>query len=145
MSKLFKLTVIGIWFLSTGLSLGEKIIEAKVGAKSVETGEIFTYEIAVNGELDLSAQLQLPDFGGLSIVSESQYRDYSLDANTEKTTLTFIYYIFASEPGVYTIGPAILENDGIQYQSRSITIKAGGKPLEEKNRIQPYIEKGQSL
>lgn len=153
MSKLFKLALIGFWFFSSGLLLaealplgiGEKIIDVKVNKRKVETGEIFTYEIIVQGNLESSAQLKLPEFKNFKVVSQSQSRNYSTKGGVAKTTINFSYHIFAPNPGVYTIEPAILESGENKYPSRAITIKARGKPLEEKRKILPYIEKGTNI
>ena len=145
MSKLFKLALVGLWFLSLGLSLEEKVVAVKVDKKKVETGEIFTYEVTVQGNLESSAKLKLPEFKGLRVVSQSQSRSYSIKGGVAKTTINFAYHIFAPNPGVYTIEPVTLESAKNKYQSQAITIKAAGKPLEEKKKILPYIEKGTSL
>lgn len=145
MSKLFKLALIGLWFFSLGLSLGEKIIEVKVDKKKVETGEIFTYEVTVQGNLGASTQLKLPEFKDLKVVSRSQSRNYSIKSGLAKTTFNFTYHIFAPNPGIYTLGPVTLESEENKYQSRAITIKVRGKPLKEKMKILPYIEKGTNL
>lgn len=145
MSKLLKLTLIGLWFFSLGLSLGKKVIDATVDKRKVETGEIFTYEVIVQGNLDVSAKLKLPEFKDLRVVSRSQSRNYSIKSGVAKTTLNFTYHIFAPNPGVYTIEPVTLESGENKYQSRVITIKVRGKPLKEKMKILPYIKKGINL
>ena len=148
-----KLALIGFWFFSLDFSVGEalplgigkKIIAVEVDKEKVETGEIFTYEVTVQGDLELSAQLKLPEFKNLRVVSQNQSRNYSIKGGVAKTTINFTYHIFAPKPGVFTIKPVILETGENKYQSRSITIKASGKPLEEKKKILPYIEKGTIL
>ena len=145
MSKLLKLTLIGLWFFSLGLSLGKKVIDATVDKRKVETGEIFTYEVIVQGNLDVSDKLKLPEFKELRVVSRSQSRNYSIKSGVAKTTLNFTYHIFAPNPGVYTIEPVTLESGENKYQSRVITIKVRGKPLKEKMKILPYIKKGTNL
>ena len=153
MSKLFRLTLIGLCLLCSSLCLspasplgiGEKVIEVKIDKKKVETGEIFTYEIIVQGNLETSAQLKLPEFKDLKVVSQSQSRNYSVKEGLAKTTINFTYHIFAPNPGVFNIEPATLESEENKYQSRAVTIKARGKPLEEKKKILPYIKKGTSL
>ena len=153
MSKLLRLTLTGLCFLSLGLSLGEavplgigeKMIDVKVDKKNVETGEIFIYEVIVQGNLELSAQLKLPKFKDLKVVSQNQSRNYSIKNGLAKTTINFTYHIFAPNPGVFNIEPATLESGENKYQSRAVTIKARGKPLEEKKKILPYIKKGTNL
>ena len=153
MSKLFRLALIGLCLFSSSLSLnkafplgiGEKVIDVKVNKKKVETGEIFTYEIIVQGNLESSAQLKLPEFKDLRVVSQSQSRNYSTKSGLAKTTINFTYHIFAPNPGVFTIESATLESGENKYQSQAIVIKATGKPLEEKKKILPYIKKGTNL
>ncbi len=153
MLKLFRLALIGFCLLFSSLCLGqplplgigEKIIEVKVDKKKVETGEIFTYEIIVQRNLEASAQLKLPEFKDLKVVSQSQSRNYSAKDGLVKTTINFTYHIFAPNPGVFTIEPATLESGEDKYQSQAITIKASGEPLEKKKKILPYIKKGTSL
>jgi len=145
MSKLFKLALIGLWIFSLGFSLGEKIIDVKVDKKNVETGEIFTYEVIVQGSMKSSAQLKLPEFKNLKIVSQNQSRNSLTEGGVTKTIISFTYHIFAPKPGVYTIEPVTLESGENEYQSRAVTIKARGKPLKEKIKILPYIEKGTNL
>ena len=153
MSKLFKFVFIGFWIFSSGLfiseavplGIGEKIVDAKVDKRKVKTGEIFTYEVIVQGNLELSAQLKLPEFKDLKVISQSQSRNYAIKSGQAKTTVTFTYHIFASKPGIYTIEPATLKSKENKYQSQKITIKVIGKPLKEKKKIQPYIDKGINL
>ena len=51
------------------------------------------------------------------------------------TAVNFTYHIFAPNPGVYTIEPVTLEIEKNKYQSQAITIKAAGKPSEQKKKI----------
>jgi len=153
MLKSVRLALIGLCVFSLGVSLGfatplgigEKVIEVKVDKKKVDTGEIFTYKIIVQGDLESEAQLKLPEFKNLRVVSQSQSRNYSVKSGLGKTTINFTYHIFAPKAGVYTIEPVTLESKDSKYQSRAITIKAKGKPLKEKMKILPYIEKGTNL
>ena len=153
MSKLSKFIFIVLWLFSSGifideavsLGIGEKMVSAKVDKRKIETGEIFTYAVTVQGNLELSAQLKLPDFKDLKVVSQRQSRNYTIKNGQAKTTITFTYHIFASKPGTYTIEPTTLENKENKYQSQKITIKVRGKPLKEKKKIQPYIDKGINL
>jgi len=153
MLKSVRLALIGLCVFSLGVSLGfatplgigEKVIEVKVDKKKVDTGEIFIYRIIVQGNLKSEAQLKLPEFKDLRIVSQSQSRNQSVKSGLRKTTINFTYHIFAPKAGVYTIEPVTLESKDSKYQSRTITIKVKGKPLKEKMKILPYIEKGTSL
>ena len=153
MSKLSKFVFIVLWLFSSSLiigeavslGIGEKMVSAKVDKRKIETGEIFTYAVTVQGNLEISAQLKLPEFKDLKVVSRRQSRNYAIKDGHTKTTITFTYHIFASKPGTYTIKPATLKNKENKYQSQKITIKVIGKPLKEKKKIQPYIDKGINL
>ena len=127
------------------IGIGEKVIEAKVSDRMVETGEIFSYELKLQGEINATC-LQLPDFEGFQVLSQSQSQSYSSQGGVIKTSINLIYLLFASEPGTFTITPAILMKNGKKkYQSRAITIKVSGESLERKQKILPYIEKGIEL
>ena len=144
MSKLFKFVFIVFCFFSMGFSLGEKIIEAKVDKKNVETGDFFTYEVTIRGDLDITA-LKLPEFKGFKVVSQSQSQSYSVKEGVSKTIINLTYLLFAPEPGKFTIEPVTLESEEQKYQSQAIIIKVKGEPLEKKKRILPYIKKGTNL
>jgi hypothetical protein len=145
MSKLFRSALILLSIISLGFSLTDKVIETKVDKTRVETGEIFTCEIIVRGSFGPSAQLRLPEFKGLKIASQNQSRNYSLKGKVTTLTLTLTFHLFAPESGTYTIEPAILETKENKYLGRAITIKAQGKPLKDKMKILPYVEKGTNL
>lgn len=144
MLKLFKFVFIALCFFSMGFSLGEKIIEAKVNKKKVETGEIFTYEVIIRGDMDITT-LKLPDFKNFKAVSQSQSQSYSVKEGVSKTIINLTYLLFAPEPGKFTIEPITLESKEQKYQSQAITIEVKGESLESKQKILPYIKKGTNL
>ena len=144
MSRLFKFVFIVFCFSSLGFSLGEKIIGAKVDKKNVETGEIFTYEVTIRENLDITA-LKLPEFKDFKVVSQSQSQSYSLKGRVSKTIINLTYLLFAPEPGKFIIEPVTLESEEQKYQSQAITIEVKGKSLEKKRKILPYIKKGTNL
>ena len=144
MSKLFKLVLIMLCFSSLGFSLGEKVIEAKVDKKNVETGEIFTYEIVIQENLDITA-LKLPEFKDFKVVSQSQSQSYYAKGRVSKTIINLTYFLFAPEPGKFIIEPVTLESEKQKHQSQAIIIKVKGESLEKKQKILPYIEKGTNL
>ncbi len=144
MSGLFKFILLPLLFLCLGLSIGEKVIEVKVDKRVVETGEIFTYQIDIQSELD-TATLKLPEFKNFSIVSQSQSRNYTSKAGVKKVIINFTYLLFAPEPGKFTIEAVSLESETESHQSREITITVTGESLEKKRKILPYIEKGTNL
>ena len=144
MSKLFKFVFIMLCFFSLGFSLGEKIIEAKVDKKNIETGEIFTYEVTIRGNLDITV-LKLPELKDFKVVSQNQSQSYSLKGKVSKTTITLTYILFAPEPGKFIIEPVTLESEEQKYQSQIITMEVKGESLKKKRKILPYIKEGTSL
>ena len=140
--KLLKLTtfaVLCVFFL--GLSLGKETIVVKSDKKVVKTGEIFTYTVKIEG-LFSNPSLIMPKFKDFKIISQSHSKNYSFGGGQTKTIINLTYLLFAHKPGVFVITPVILEDGDKKYESKPLTIKVKGKPLEEKKKILPYIQSG---
>ncbi|UCC94814.1 MAG: BatD family protein [Candidatus Omnitrophota bacterium] len=149
MSKLSKIVHCYIFIFCFAIFLwgfGEnaKKIEARVDKQAVETGEVFIYSLKIEGDF-AGSKLTLPKFEGLKIASQQQSKNYSLETDTVKLTLNLIYHLFAPQPGMFTIEPAVIERDGREYKSKRFTIEVSGRPLEEKKKILPYIQGGTDL
>jgi len=128
--------VMGFWWW-----LAKSPIEATVDKPSVETGEIFTYTITVEGTFK-TPKLILPDFKKVGIVAQSQSRRY-ITVNSKRRLQTIIRFsLFARKPGTLKLGPAALEEGRRRYKTKPVVIKITGKPLDEKQKISPYIESG---
>jgi len=127
-----------------GFSANNNAIKVEVSKQSVNTGEVFSCEITVKGDLS-KLKLTLPKFKGLTIVSQSQSRNYSFKNREEKATIIFTYSLFAQNPGKYVIEPVIVEGKGEEYKSKPITIKVKGRALKKNKKILPYIEKGTEI
>lgn len=124
-----------------GLSPDEATIEVSIDRKEVKTGEILTYTVKIEGEFS-QPKLILPEFKDFQIVSQSQSKNYSFKNDHIKTVVHLIYFLLASEPGIFTIQPAILKDGNKTYEGKSITIRVKGKPLKEKKKVLPFLEKG---
>ena len=135
------LLLIMFCFFALGFGNNQKAIEVEVDKTSVETGEVFTYTIKIEGIFH-KPNLDLPDFENFKIVSQSQSKNYRQEKEGLKRIIVLKYFLFAPAAGSFTIDPSVLEDGDRKFKSKSITIKAKGKPLEEKRKIQPYIEKG---
>jgi hypothetical protein len=116
-------------------------VEAKVDKDKVNTGEVFTYTVKIRGEFE-NPELTLPKFKNFKIVSQSQSKSYSFKEGKVEIEFKLVYQLFAPNPGIFEIEEVIVKDKGRKYKSKSILIKVKGKPLKEKRKISPYIEKG---
>ena len=146
MSRLSKVLILILSGVSlVGFSLDDsEVIEVKVSKNEVSTGEIFSYNIAVEGNFS-EPQLSLPKFIGLRVTSQSHAKSYSFEEGARKTVIKFGYHLFAPAPGEYTIEPVILKDGDQKYQSKLIKIKAKGESLSKKKKLLPFIRKGTEL
>lgn len=131
--------VMGFWWL-----LGSSPIEATVDKASVKTGEVFTYTITVEGSFE-TARLVLPDFQKVRIVSREQSREYRMADSKRQLKTVIRFSLFVPQPGVVKLRPTCLEDGKHRYKSRAVVIKVTGEPLQEQQKISPYIEGGTQL
>ncbi len=87
----------------------------------------------------------MPDFENFKVISQTQTKSYRQEKEGLMRTYILKYFLFSPEAGNFRIKSAVLEDEGKKYKSESITIKVTGKPLEEKRKIQPYIEQGTDI
>jgi hypothetical protein len=122
-----------------GLGFCKSPINVSVDKSKVKTGEVFTYTINIEGEFS-SPQIDLPEFGNLKIVSQSQSKNYIFksDAIIVKTTLS--YKLMAYKPGTYIIDSVTIEDKGRVFKSESVTVEVRGQPLEEKEERDELFE-----
>ena len=145
MWKLFKLIIV-IFFCFTflGLALKNPGVDVGVSTRRVKTGEVFTYKIKIEGYFS-KPQLKLPEFQNFKVASHSQSKSYSFKGGKTKVMINLIYHLFATKPGVFTIEPVTIEDNGVKRRSRAIKIKVIGDPLPEDKKISPYIKKGTKI
>ena len=129
---------------SLGLAPDNETIKVEASKKAVETGEIFTYKIKIEGDFS-QPQLLPPEFENFQIISRSESQSYAYEGGRMKTRINFIYYLSASNPGTFTIQPTTLKDEGKEYKSESLTVIVVGEPLERKRKIQPFIDSGTNL
>ncbi len=139
----FSIIILVAIFLA-GLNGDEGVLEAKVNKEKVETGEVFSYHLKIEGYFD-QPQVKLPRFEGFEVASQSQSQSYSFEQGRQKLIMNLTYFLFASEPGTYTLKEVILEDNGKKFQTPPITIEVYGEPIAKKQKLLPYIEKGTNL
>jgi hypothetical protein len=143
-----KRKIILIFFISFFLQgfpfFSQSPIVAKLNKTTVRTGEHFTYTITVKGAFK-KPTLRLPDFKNLTIISQSQSREYIKVKNkkTLKTTIEFV--ILSNKPQVVKIGSALLTDGKKRYKSKGLIIKIIGEPLSEDKNLKSYIEAGEDI
>jgi hypothetical protein len=144
-SKLISLFfLLGFCLPPSGISEVNAAIEAKVSKDRVTTGEVFTYTVKIEGEF-FSPKLMLPEFKNFIIVSQNQAQNYSLKGNRTIMEFVLIYGLIAPKPGVFTIERLVLEDRGRRLETKAVRIEVTGRPLEDKRKIQPYLEKGTDI
>lgn len=155
MSRLFKFP----WFTKKSFSRGiiilvsvfffgflgkDDFIEVKTDKSVVETGEIFIYEVKVDGDFT-SPEIILPEFKNFKIVSQNQSKSYSIKENKMHLVLNLTYYLFAANPGIFSIEEVVIKDEEKEFKGETVSIEVTGFPLEKKKKIIPYIEKGINL
>lgn len=123
---------------------GEKVVVTTVDKRRVRAGEVFTYEVKIEGIFS-QPTLSLPEFKNFKIISQVQSKSYSFVGGKVKTKINLTYRLFAQKSGVFTIRPVILNDRKKRYKSVSVKIRVEGKPLRQKKALQPYIAEGTDL
>lgn len=147
MSKLNKFIFAAFCLISATVCAAEKPaapIKATVDKASVETGERIVYTLTINGEFD-NPQIDVPKFTDFEVVARNQSQGYSLINGKGNINFTLIYGLSPTKPGTFTIEGAVLKTKTGTLKTDPIVITVTGKPLEEKSKITPYIEKGTDL
>ncbi len=118
---------------------------AEIDKTELETGEIFTYSVTVNGEFSENAQITPPDFEPFEIVTQNQARNYSFREGKMSFSVTLVYRLIATKPGTFTIGETVLKDNDKEIKSATFTVTVEGRPLEEKKKVLPYISDATDL
>ena len=145
MSKSVKLLIIALLCLnSLGFLFKSSIVNVNVSKKRVETGEIFAYKVKIEGDFS-NPKVVMPEFKDFNVASQKQTKSYAIKKGKARLTLDLTYFLFAYEPGVFTIQPVTVTEGEKEYKSRSIKIKVIGEPLGKKKKILPYIKEGTKI
>lgn len=114
-------------------------LKAVVDKNKVETGEIFTYKITVEGEF-INPQLDIPALKDFAIIAQGQSRNYTTKGDKTVITLNINYQLMAVKPGTFTIDAVALKDQSQQLKSIPLRIEVSGKPLQDKQKLLPYLE-----
>lgn len=126
------------------LLLGKKVVEITVDKRKVQTGEVFTYKVKIEGIFS-KPTLSLPEFKNFKIISQKQSKSYTFVKGKVKTKINLTYRLFAQKAGVFTIRPVILNDRKKRYKSLSVKIRVEGKSLTKKKSLRLYIAEGTDL
>lgn len=140
MLRLSSFLLLFSFILSAHSIAEEAAIEAKVSKNTVTTGEVFTYTLKAEGSFS-APKLKLPSFDNFTIVSQGQEQRNSRGEGL-KLMVKITYYMFAANPGKFTINGASITDGNKRIETQPMTIEVTGKPLEEKSKIAPLIKKG---
>ncbi|MEI8350274.1 MAG: BatD family protein [Candidatus Omnitrophota bacterium] len=114
-------------------------VNATADKDHIETGEIFTYTITIEGKFS-DPQLTLPVLKDFIVVAEAQSRNYVTKAGKTIMTLKLEYKLTAAKPGTFVIGPAEVKDRSARIQSGSLQIEVSGRSLQDKQKILPFLE-----
>ncbi|MCF7886935.1 MAG: BatD family protein [Candidatus Omnitrophica bacterium] len=120
---------------------GSRSVKVEVNKNKVETGEIFSYSITVEGEFE-NPNLQIPNLDNFRIVSTKKTKNFLYQKNKVKAQLNITYFLLCPQPGSFIIKPVKITEKNKTYKSNSVDIIAKGEPLDKKEQLQPYIESG---
>ncbi len=123
---------------------GPPAVRAEINKERVETGEIFSYQITIEGEFN-QPKIQAPGFDNFQIVSSAQTKSFSYQKGKVKTIIKITYLLFCPKPGNFSIEPVKVEDGNQAYQSSPLDISVEGEPLEQKRKLLPYIESGTKI
>jgi len=116
-------------------------IRAAVDRTTVTTGWHIVYTLTVTGEFD-DPQVNVPEFIDFAVVAHNQSQSYFYLNGKGGINFNLTYELAPIKPGVFTINGATLKTKDGEFKADPITITVTGKPLEEKSRIAPNVEKG---
>ncbi|MCF7870559.1 MAG: BatD family protein [Candidatus Omnitrophica bacterium] len=119
-------------------------VKVKVSQNKVETGEIFSYLVTIEGEFK-DPEVQMPDLDNFRIISRKKTKNFSYQKDKIKAKLITTYFLLCPKPGVFTIKPVRVIDGNKVYKSSSVKISAKGESLEKKRQLQPYIETGTKI
>jgi hypothetical protein len=121
-----------------------RTVTTEISKKRVETGEVFSYLITIEGEFN-NPKIEMPALDNFKIISTKKTKSFSYQQNKLKANMKITYFLSCPEPGSFTIEPVKVSDDKQTYQSNSLKVTVTGDPLEKKKKIRPYIESGITL
>jgi hypothetical protein len=131
-------------FFLTPLAFAQNEIKAEVNKTKLTTDEVLTYTLIISSDEKKIPQPQLPDFKGLSIISQAQSSQMSLANGKMKVSLVYAYGLAAPEPGKFEIKPSSIKIGGKTYSTDSFKIevsKGEGEPPAFRPKESPALPK----
>jgi hypothetical protein len=130
----FWLSILFVFIFYTGNLRSQDISFTAEGPRVVETGEQFMVSFSLNARPSSFTPPDLKDFYVLSGPNQSSSSSIQIinGRTSQSTTITYTYYLQASEPGTFTIPPAKAVVNKKEYTSNSLSIEVIG----EKSQVQ---------
>ncbi|MCF6365823.1 MAG: BatD family protein [Bacteroidales bacterium] len=132
-----------VLFVSASFSLNAQVeFKASISKDAVITGEPFKLEYKINQNFD---NFTLPDFEGIELISGpntsmQQSINFTNGEMQKTTSVTYTYFLKATEPGIQTIQPAEVKINGEYFYSNSVDVI-----VVEGNYHNPKEDKGKNI
>jgi hypothetical protein len=125
----FLKNISGIILLFTGLVRAQDVSFTAEGPGVVEAGEQFMVSFSANARPSSFKAPDMKDFYVLSGPNQSTSSSVQFinGKMSQSVTISYTYYLQASNPGTFNIPPAIIIVDKKEYNSNSLTIEVVGK------------------
>jgi hypothetical protein len=121
-------------FLNVQGAFAQDTVRATVDKTQAKTGEIFTYTVAIEGELQ-SPQVTIPEFGPLKVAGQSSSRNYRVRNGRRRVQMEFVYNLVAYVSGEYTLDSVEVKDGQKVFRSDKVTVHVTGEPIDiEKER-----------
>ncbi len=96
-------------------------IQTVVDRNQVAMGDQITLQVKVEGSR--SAYPKLPDLPDFQVIQSGKQEHFELRNMQRSVSVAYNYVLIPRRPGTFTIGPARVEIDGEEYESRPFTIR----------------------
>lgn len=125
--------------MKNGVAVGDYRLDEKIGARSVETGQSFSYQFDIYGEGNISG-IEKPVVGKtqeFEFYEPNVRQNISRDGGRVAGTKSFSYFMIPREPGIYKLGdyfqwvffnPKTEKYDTLQSRAE---ITVGGESLKD--------------
>ncbi len=133
-----------VGFFVTKAFCAEETIEVQVDKERLRVGEIFNYNIKINGEFS-SPRFSLPEFKDFYVVAQTQSQNYSFLGSKFNLSLVLKYQLLALKPGEFILEGISIRDGAYVFKSKPLKIVVSGEPLKDKRKILPFIEKAVPL
>jgi hypothetical protein len=118
-----------IIFLLSGSARAQNVSFTAEGPRVVEVGEQFMVNFTLNARPSSFNPPDMKDFNVLSGPNQSTSSSFQIinGKSSQSITITYTYYLQASNPGTFTIQPATAVVNKNEYSSNSLSIEVIGE------------------